>query len=187
VEVTWKTGYSKEQCVTVGMYKNQPKEDVQIIKVKDLVPEYLKQQDEETHVYTFVAVQRLGANLGYVVMVDAEKLYKRGQLASVMSAFHNAYTNLRNLENLRKINKRLDSVYIKDALTDMYNRFGYMRDGYAMHEKSKLYGKPLMVMFMDMDHLKEINDIHGHSAGDNALIMYSSVLKKCEKYQKERH
>jgi diguanylate cyclase (GGDEF)-like protein len=27
--------------------------------------------------------------------------------------------------------------------------------------------------------LKEINDIHGHSAGDNALIMYSSVLKKC--------
>ena len=96
-----------------------------------------------------------------------------------MSAFHNAYTNLRNLENLRKINKRLDSVYIKDALTDMYNRFGYMRDGYAMHEKSKLYGKPLMVMFMDMDHLKEINDIHGHSAGDNALIMYSSVLKKC--------
>lgn len=179
VEVTWKTGYSKEQCVTVGMYKNQPKEEVQIIKAKDLMPEYLKQQDEETHVYTFVAVQRLGANLGYVVMVDAEKLYKRGQLTSVMSAFHNAYTNLRNLENLRKINKRLDSVYIKDALTDMYNRFGYMRDGYAMHEKSKLYGKPLMVMFMDMDHLKEINDIHGHSAGDNALIMYSSVLKKC--------
>ena len=77
------------------------------------------------------------------------------------------------------MNKRLDSVYVKDALTDMYNRFGYMRDGYAMFEKSKVYGKPLMVMFMDMDRLKEINDIYGHSHGDNALIMFSGVLKAC--------
>ena len=87
--------------------------------------------------------------------------------------------HLRNFENLRKMNKRLDSVYVKDALTDMYNRFGYMRDGYAMFEKSKAYGKPLMVMFMDMDRLKEINDIYGHSHGDNALIMFSDVLKNC--------
>ena len=48
-----------------------------------------------------------------------------------------------------------------------------------MFEKSKVYGKPLMVMFMDMDRLKEINDIYGHSHGDNALIMFSNVLKRC--------
>ena len=122
---------------------------------------------------------RYGACLGYFVLIDSTLILHRKMALYMMSAINSAYGNLRNFENLRKMNKRLDSVYVKDALTDMYNRFGYMRDGYEMFEKSKAYGKPLMVMFMDMDRLKEINDIYGHSHGDNALIMFSDVLKTC--------
>lgn len=179
VEFTLETRYDDEQYVLSGMKHGVSQDEAMIIKKRDLVPDYLQQEDADTHVYMMMPMQRYGACLGYFVVIDTTAILHRRMVLYMMGAINSAYANLRNFENLRKMNKRLDSVYVKDALTDMYNRFGYMRDGYAMFEKSKAYGKPLMVMFMDMDHLKEINDIYGHSHGDNALILFSGVLKKC--------
>ncbi|MBQ8798029.1 MAG: diguanylate cyclase [Lachnospiraceae bacterium] len=179
IEFKWERGYNDEVYVLSGMKHNVEQPEAQLIRSKDLVPDYLLQEEEKCYEYLFVPLQKNGANLGYMCVVDGSGMLGRRMLLYTASAIANAYSNLRNLENLRKMNKRLDSVYVKDALTDMYNRFGYMRDGYTMYEKSKVYGKPLMVMFMDMDRLKEINDIYGHSQGDNALILFSGVLKKC--------
>lgn len=179
IEFNLETTYDDEQYVLSGMKHGVSQEEAMIIKKRDLVPDYLQQEDADTHVYMLMPMQRYGACMGYFVLIDTTLILHRRMALYMMGAINSAYGNLRNFENLRKMNKRLDSVYVKDALTDMYNRFGYMRDGYAMFEKSKAYGKPLMVMFMDMDHLKEINDIYGHSHGDNALILFSGVLKKC--------
>ncbi len=178
-EFKWETGYDEELYVISGLKFGLPQEDAQLVNRRDLVPAYLKQQDDEVHDYLFVPLQKYGASLGYFALVDGTAVLARRMLMYIVSAINTAYSNLRNLENMRKMNKRLDAVYVKDALTDMYNRFGYMRDGYAMYEKSKVNGRPLMVMFMDMDRLKDINDIFGHSQGDTALILFSGVLKKC--------
>ena len=179
LELDFQPGFDEKQYVLSGMKHGVSQEEPMIMDTKDYVPEYLQQNDEETHDYLFIPLQKFGVSLGYWVIVDAGAALFRRMVMFLTQGINNAYGNLRNLENLRKVNKRLDSVYVKDALTDMYNRFGYMRDGYEMFEKSKAYGKPLMVMFMDMDRLKEINDIYGHSHGDNALIMFSNVLKRC--------
>jgi len=179
IEFDLNSRFDEEQYVLSGMKHGVSQDEAMLIKTRDLVPAYLQQEDETVHVYLFMPLQRYGACLGYMVLMDAAGLLRRQMAIYMMGAISSSYSNLRNLENLRKVNKRLDSVYVKDALTDMYNRFGYMRDGYAMYERRKVYGKPLMVMFMDMDHLKEINDIYGHSHGDNALILFSGVLKKC--------
>ena len=179
IEMELFSKYDDEQYVFSCMKNKKEEPEVRVVKTRDLVPPCLRQQDDETHVYMCMALHRFGACIGYYVFIDAKGILHRKMGLYMIGAINSAYSNLRNLENLRKINKRLDAVYVKDALTDMYNRFGYMRDGYEMFEKSKAYGKPLMVMFMDMDRLKEINDIYGHSHGDNALIMFSNVLKSC--------
>ena len=179
IEFSLDTSYDDEQYVLSGMKHGVSQNEAMIIKKRDVVPDYLQQNDKDTHVYMIMPMQRYGACIGYFVLIDSTLILHRKMALYMMGAINSSYGNLRNFENLRKMNKRLDSVYVKDALTDMYNRFGYMRDGYAMFEKSKVYGKPLMVMFMDMDRLKEINDIYGHSHGDNALIMFSGVLKAC--------
>ncbi|MCH5272998.1 MAG: GGDEF domain-containing protein [Lachnospiraceae bacterium] len=178
LECTWKIGYCKTQYVMLGA-RNKEVQEPQLIKRKELIPDYLNVEGEDSHVYMFTPIHNNGAIIGYFVVLEGNDLLKRRWLAYLSNSINTSYVNLRNLENLQKINKRLDSVYIKDALTDLYNRFGYVRDGYEMYEKSKAYGKPLMVMFMDMDHLKYINDTFGHTHGDNALILFSGVLKKC--------
>lgn len=178
IELDWKIGYEKNQCVIFGMKQKEDQGDQEIIKTRQLYPGYLVPEDEKTHSYLFTPIHRVGAGIGYLVVVDGEGLLRRQFIMNLNNSMNNAYSNLRNLENLRKINKRLDNIYSRDVLTDLYNRVGYMREGYDMYEKSKLRGNPLLIMFMDMDHLKYINDTFGHSAGDNALVLFAEVLKK---------
>lgn len=184
LEVTWKLGYSKSQYVMSGMGNKIPQEEPMMIRTRQLYPEYLEQKDGATHVYLFLPVHKVGATIGYMVIVDGLCILKYNTLRWIIHSVNNAYGNLRNLENLRKINKRLDNVYMKDAMTDLYNRFGYIQYGYELYEKSKIYKKPLMVMFMDMDRLKYINDTFGHSQGDEALVRFAEVLKNCSDGEK---
>jgi diguanylate cyclase (GGDEF)-like protein len=37
--------------------------------------------------------------------------------------------------------------------------------------------QPLVLAFVDVDHLKEINDVHGHAAGDQVLQAVAETLR----------
>jgi diguanylate cyclase (GGDEF)-like protein len=39
-------------------------------------------------------------------------------------------------------------------------------------------GEPLTVAFVDVDHLKQVNDAGGHAAGDRLLVRVSEVLRE---------
>lgn len=178
LETDWVGSYCKRQCVLTGMHNKIREEEMESIPTKQMYPKYLRHKDDETHVYMFVPIQKNGQNMGYVVIVDGNFLFKRRFILNLSGAINNAYSNLRNVQNIVRMNKFLDGVYTMDAMTNLYNRFGYMRAGYEIYEKSKMNGFPLIVMFMDMNGLKKINDEYGHSAGDNALTMFAEVLKQ---------
>ncbi len=178
-EVNWKGGFCDKQYVMTGMRNKERCDDAQVISTSELYPSYLEFDDEKCHVYLFHPIQKIGVGYGYLVVADGISLLEKKFALNLTGAINNAYANLRNLLNLEKLNKWLDSVYTVDAMTGLYNRFGYMREGFEMYEKCKVQGKALIVMFMDMDRLKMINDTFGHSAGDEALIAYSKLLKRC--------
>jgi diguanylate cyclase (GGDEF)-like protein/PAS domain S-box-containing protein len=64
-----------------------------------------------------------------------------------------------------------------DHLTGLPNRSFFLdRLGYeVMH--SKRLAQPFAVLFIDLDRFKEVNDLHGHSAGDFLLRLVADVLK----------
>jgi diguanylate cyclase (GGDEF)-like protein len=43
--------------------------------------------------------------------------------------------------------------------------------------RARRYGNPLSLIMLDLDHLKAINDEHGHDAGNEAICLVAEVLK----------
>jgi two-component system cell cycle response regulator len=80
-----------------------------------------------------------------------------------------------------KQRRRADKFYgmsITDPLTDLYNRrFGEEKLQTEI-ERAEQNKRELAVITMDLDYFKEINDHHGHAAGDWVLKEFSRNLRK---------
>ncbi len=84
----------------------------------------------------------------------------------------------------RKINpsgksmEELLRIAYTDELTGLFNR-RYLREnvrGYLSRLREK--NLPLAMLMLDIDHFKEVNDTHGHQAGDQLLKGFATLIKK---------
>ncbi|MBL4623054.1 MAG: diguanylate cyclase [Immundisolibacteraceae bacterium] len=66
----------------------------------------------------------------------------------------------------------------RDALTNLANRRAFDKLLAHEHRRWKRYGRPLSIIFFDIDHFKSINDKYGHAAGDIALTAIAKILHK---------
>lgn len=64
-----------------------------------------------------------------------------------------------------------------DALTDLANRRFFTESLMRMSQIAKTSGSDLVLMVLDLDHFKNINDQYGHAAGDACLSSFSTRLK----------
>ena len=82
----------------------------------------------------------------------------------------------KELEFIRERIEILNFLSEYDSLCNVYNRRGFIER--AIHMNRENIGMQAYCAFMDLDHLKEINDTFGHSAGDDAICAVSDILKK---------
>ncbi len=68
---------------------------------------------------------------------------------------------------------------LTDALTGLHNRRYLERRLSEEIARSRRYGHPLSCLFIDADHFKLVNDLHGHSAGDQVLRELSLRVREC--------
>lgn len=70
----------------------------------------------------------------------------------------------------------LEQEAATDPLTGVFNR-GYL-DRRLKEEiaSAQRYGLPLSVLMIDVDHFKQINDKHGHQAGDHVLVTLAKLV-----------
>lgn len=62
-------------------------------------------------------------------------------------------------------------------LTGLPNRMSLHDSLQEVMDHSRKRGHLLAVMFIDMDHFKEVNDMYGHAAGDAMLIEFSKRVQ----------
>ena len=79
------------------------------------------------------------------------------------------------LKESQALYKRLATT---DMLTDVMNRYSLTNALDIETERSKRYGQPLSIIMFDLDDLKRINDIHGHSSGDEALKAIADLVRR---------
>ena len=67
---------------------------------------------------------------------------------------------------------------ITDTLTNLYNRRGLFELGRREIERARRFGRPISAIMLDIDNMKQVNDTHGHSTGDQVLIAFAERLNK---------
>jgi diguanylate cyclase (GGDEF)-like protein/PAS domain S-box-containing protein len=88
-------------------------------------------------------------------------------------------TETRELASERSaVEHRLRHIADHDALTGLYNRrrFEQELDRHITH--GRRYGMDGALLVLDLDRFKQVNDGHGHRAGDRALAEVATVLRK---------
>lgn len=71
----------------------------------------------------------------------------------------------------------LSNLALKDELTGLYNRRGFLALAERQLKLARRSGRSLLLFFIDVDGLKEINDLFGHSEGDAALKCTAEALE----------
>jgi two-component system, cell cycle response regulator len=64
----------------------------------------------------------------------------------------------------------------QDALTGLFNRRHLNDTLPQLHALARREGQPLALVILDMDHFKQVNDAHGHDAGDALLAAFGELL-----------
>jgi len=95
----------------------------------------------------------------------------------------NVYESLRvNISSSAKGSQLVEKIYelsMTDELTGLLNRRGFLEFAYSrLKHLRRDELKVAVVLFMDLDGLKQINDTFGHREGDTALRAFSAILKK---------
>ena len=96
--------------------------------------------------------------------------------AELIARLTTAERVIRLESSLKQRNKEIALLSITDPLTQVFNR-GYLNENLPKAFKRAVrYHQRLSIIICDIDHFKEVNDRHGHQAGDQVLKNFVNEL-----------
>ena len=169
-------GYGEKVLIPLA-YRNGSFLEMHDFPVSEMLPDLFSDKDGRGDYY-FMPLHIGERTLGYCAIKDS-MFPVRSRL------FHNFITNISNsLESVRKIlclnrvTQKLNKLYTVDTLAGINNRSGFRIGTQHLFQECIRDRRPVMLMFLDMDGLKYINDTFGHKAGDNAIRCMAEVLRQ---------
>ena len=84
----------------------------------------------------------------------------------------------REITERKKQEEIIRSLSVTDQLTGLYNRRGFMTLAEQQLRISERAKTGLLVLYADMDDLKQINDKLGHKSGDAAIVETANVFRE---------
>ena len=83
---------------------------------------------------------------------------------------------IRDVTQQRRLEAELLHEATTDSLTDLPNRRHFLSICERELRRSARSGAPLAVAVVDIDHFKDINDVHGHATGDAAVVAFAQAV-----------
>ncbi len=79
----------------------------------------------------------------------------------------------------KRLAHNLNEMATKDSLTGLYNRRFIENSITTILAGIKRRFSSLGILMCDMDYFKQVNDEHGHEAGDRVLVNLANILQNC--------
>ena len=115
----------------------------------------------------FVGLRSVGFNpLGGILL---------GALVLTFMVSTRQYIALRDYGRLAVRYQQLAAI---DGITGLYNRRHFMETAEAAFAHAQRLGQPFAALMIDVDNFKQINDVHGHIAGDQVLAELAQVCRE---------
>jgi len=135
-------------------------------------PALLNQEDS---FYGFYLNQAVRALVGIVLIFSVYLVYQQTTIIRMRNQIADQFESLARVETLTNEVYKLAAL---DQLTGLYNRrSGELRLGEEI-SRAVRHGRPLTLLLLDVDGLKQINDRFGHAAGDLMLQGFSQRLQR---------
>lgn len=162
------SGYTRIMRVPAHVFgdKIQPEED---FEQRDMLPDIGRILDENLYIM-FVPVHLQGVTMGYMANTFDIDRFKFGFYQTFILDF-------KNVIEMYVSRSATEQMYIRDMLTQIYNRHGFYRNIGEIMKRSRREEIPFTLISIDMDGLKQINDTYGHAEGDFALKKIAECMR----------
>ncbi|MCC6750650.1 MAG: diguanylate cyclase [Deltaproteobacteria bacterium] len=120
---------------------------------------------------------RLAVHDDLLQMVDGRWLERDYLPIYVGGAYSGHMWMYRDVTERERSKELLRQQSLIDELTGLYNRRGFLTLAEQQHRLAERQRRPLQLLFADQDDLKQVNDRHGHAAGDRALREIARALR----------
>lgn len=145
-------------------------------KKNTLLPEYLYKGSNNAYVYTPLFFEE--KEFGYIALAyEKNRLDYHFRLVHWLMNINQMLQSICEAKRTGLLVSRLENIYMKDALTGLYNMHGYNHNEEAIIQRAKAEGLPITCFLLDLDGLKLINDTFGHSEGDFAIQVLGHALE----------
>jgi diguanylate cyclase (GGDEF)-like protein len=84
---------------------------------------------------------------------------------------------LHDISDRRRKEEELWELALVDELTGLHNRRAFILLAEQAIREATRAQRPVIALFLDVDHLKMINDTQGHAEGDRALRLVADALR----------
>lgn len=142
---------------------------------KLLPPEAIR---EEPMAVFFFPIHYLEYNFGYVAATSNGEEAQDTLFHSWLSLIGNTLENSRIRAKNQALLEKLNMLYHEDFLTKLYNRRGFEQFSEEEFSEAKKHNIKTMTLSINMDNLKYINDVYGHSHGDLALQTIADAMRQ---------
>lgn len=129
--------------------------------------------NDEHSWFQFNLEQAVRGLVGVVLLFNTYTIYQQVLIRRLRTQ---AAGQIEMMANLRLRANEYHKLAMMDPLTGLYNRRFAEQRLQAEVDRSRRYGHPISVLLIDLNDFKQINDKHGHLAGDLVLKEFATRL-----------